>query len=699
MVHKHFILYRFITSIALLCISTSIFHAYAQVLIFERDKTLGGNATDQMRTVYELSDYNILMGGTTQSAISGELTDANNGGADYWVVVLDSATFIPLWNKTYGGSNDDYFSQLKLLSDGNYLVAGYSKSNASGDKTQASKGGWDYWVVKIDPNGVKIWDKTFGGSGDDILCSVDESWDGGLILGGYSNSDISGDKSENSRGGNDYWVVKTDVNGVLQWDKTYGGSGEDTLRATLSHNVQQKYLLAGYSNSPDDGDKSVGGIGIIDYWAIQIDENGNKIWDKTYGGSQTNVLSAAELGLTDNGYLLVGYSNSNAGNSKSQNSKGGYDYWAINTDSMGNIVWDKTIGGNIEDYATAVILTIEGAHVIGGYSNSDPTGDKTMGTLGGFDYWLVKVDSTGSILYNYDYGGFDNDFLFCLSQSCSRGLYVGGESFSSATGTKTETNRGISDYWLLKLVSPTIPLFDFQIGCVKMPTLFYDLSESLPDYWYWTFDDPASGADNSSYLKEPSHTFNEPGIYDVTLVVKEGCQGDTSITKQVEILENHFKNDIDIGEETILCEGDIMELSVKYDPTFTYLWSTGATTNSIFITEPDSISVTVSDSLCSFTDGIFIGTCPRIFTPNIFSPDGDGSNDYFYVYGIGITEIELTVFDRWGQKIYQSSGLDQGWDGTLNGHQLPIDTYIYRVSYKGTGNTPFKLVGDISLIR
>ena len=411
---------------------TCLLNSYAQFLQIDTDKTLGGNKKDEMVSVYELYDYNIIMGGNTQSSVSGDLTDANNGGLDYWVILLDSSTMQPIWNKTYGGGNDDVLAHLKLLNDGNYLLSGSSKSDISGDKSQDSKGGWDYWIVKIKPNGDKIWDKTFGGSGDDVLLCVDESWDGGYVIGGYSSSTKSGDKSENSKGGTDYWVVKTDANGNFKWDKTFGGSSQDTLSAIVSDNVKHRYFLAGYSNSPADNDKTASNTGGIDYWVILLNETGTKLWDKTYGGAQTDVLNAAEMSLTKEGYLLVGYSNSNASASKSQDSKGDNDYWVVSTDSMGNGVWDKTIGGNLDDIATSVLFSIEGTHVIGGYSKSDALGDKTQGSNGGWDYWLLKVDSFGNKIYDYDYGGTNNDYMFCLSQSCNRGFYVGGESYSEA---------------------------------------------------------------------------------------------------------------------------------------------------------------------------------------------------------------------------------------------------------------------------
>ena len=602
---------RFIYILTIICfvfLRLGLFNSYSQALVLDTNKTLGGNSKDKMVSVYEISDNNIIMGGSTESSVSGELTDVNNGGSDYWIILLDSSTMKPIWNKTYGGSKDDVLAHLKLLSDGNYLLTGSSKSDVGGDKTQNSKGGWDYWVVKIKPDGTKIWDKTYGGSADDVLEAAAESWDGGYIIGGYSSSPKSGDKTENSKGGTDYWILKIDANGNFKWDKTFGGSLADTLTTVLSDDVKKRYFIGGYSSSPADNDKTASNVGAEDYWAVLIDNKGNKIWDKTYGGGQTDVLASSEMSLTQNGYLMVCYSNSNAGGSKSENSIGGYDYWIVSTDSAGNVVWDNTLGGNRDDIATCVLFSIEGSYVIGGYSISDGgVGDKLLGSNGEYDYWLLKIDSLGKKIYDYDLGASDNDYMFCLSQSCNRGFYVGGESYSGKDFDKSESNRGVSDYWLVKLNSPTIPSFTFNVACEGEVTLFYDKTEVFPDFWYWTFDDPSSGSENSSYEQYPSHTFNKPGTYNITLVVKEGCQKDTTITVQVVIPENRLRGLIELGKDTILCEGDVMQLSVPYDSSYIYLWNTGATSNKILIGAPGTYSITATDGICSNTDEILIG--------------------------------------------------------------------------------------------
>ena len=158
-----------------------------------------------------------------------------------------------------------------LTSDGGYLFFGNSESPASGDKSQGNQG-IDYWVVKVDANGNKIWDKTFGGSGDEYGKTLLPTNDSGYLLIGHSNSGISGNKTQASKGGYDFWVVKIDANGTKVWDKPYGGTGNEYAGSAMSMN-DGSYLLAGYSSSGASGDKTQGSLGSNDYWVIKIDAN------------------------------------------------------------------------------------------------------------------------------------------------------------------------------------------------------------------------------------------------------------------------------------------------------------------------------------------------------------------------------------------------------------------------------------------
>ncbi|MDQ3292520.1 MAG: zinc-dependent metalloprotease, partial [Bacteroidota bacterium] len=188
------------------------------------------------------------------------------------------------WDGAFGGSEAESFSEVIKTADGGYLVAGYSASGESGNKSQASRGGNDYWVVKTDANGKKVWDQRYGGTGHDYLNRVIQTHDGGFLLAGSSLSGIGGDKSQSSRGDRDYWIVKISSTGAKQWDKRFGGSGYDELRK-VTQLSSGEYMLAGTSDSPAGGDKSQGSQGSRDYWLIKLNSSGNKLWDKRYGGN------------------------------------------------------------------------------------------------------------------------------------------------------------------------------------------------------------------------------------------------------------------------------------------------------------------------------------------------------------------------------------------------------------------------------
>lgn len=365
------------------------------------DKTFGGSNDDQLKRVIAAPDGGYLLAGYSQSNASGDKSENRKGFYDFWVVKIDSQGN-KLWDKTYGGSRSELLYTVVSVSTGGYLLAGFSESSISGDKSENNKGRVDYWVVRIDDLGNKIWDRTFGGIREDELRSVTPTSDGGYLLGGYSRSDISGDKSENSRGSTDYWVLKIDEQGNKVWDKTLGGVNDDLLNCTIPA-ADGGFLLVGYSDSDISGDKSESGKGSYDSWVVKLDAAGNKMWDKTFGGDVVDVTTSA-VPAPDGGYFLAGYSNSNTSGDKSDDSRGKEDYWAIKIDNAGNRIWDKTMGGSSIEFRTSATFTSDGSYLLSGQSNSDASGDKSENRKGGcdqngnctYDYWIVALKEPGT---------------------------------------------------------------------------------------------------------------------------------------------------------------------------------------------------------------------------------------------------------------------------------------------------------------
>ncbi|PSR55166.1 hypothetical protein AHMF7605_17455 [Adhaeribacter arboris] len=215
-------------------------------------------------------DGGFLLGGTSTSGISGDKSEASKGGKDYWLVRV-TGTGEKVWDKTFGGSSDEELRALGSTntSSGNFFVAGTSSSGKSGDKSQASQGGKDYWMLKINDTGKKLFDKSFGGSQDEELRSALMTKEGGYMLSGSSASSISGDKSQGSQGGKDYWLVKTTDKGEKEWDQRWGGSGTEELRTVLQ-TKDGGYVLGGRSDSGVSGDRTQPSQGSTDYWLVKV---------------------------------------------------------------------------------------------------------------------------------------------------------------------------------------------------------------------------------------------------------------------------------------------------------------------------------------------------------------------------------------------------------------------------------------------
>ncbi|MBK7969763.1 MAG: hypothetical protein IPK08_12925 [Bacteroidetes bacterium] len=175
--------------------------------------------------------------------------------------------------------------------------------------------------------GTIQWQNSIGGSGADLLFSVIQTYDGGYLLGGFSTSNISGDKTEISFGGKDYWVVKTDSLGIIQWDKTIGGLNEDELSFVIQNN-DNEYLVGGFSSSGISYNKTESSQGIIDYWIVNLDSNGKILWQNTIGGIGWDSLYSAVI-AHEGGYVLGGYSNSNISGDKIENCNFTDDYWIV----------------------------------------------------------------------------------------------------------------------------------------------------------------------------------------------------------------------------------------------------------------------------------------------------------------------------------------------------------------------------------
>lgn len=371
-----------------------------------------------------------------------------------------------LWEKSYGGLHADYLMDALPTADYGFILAGSSLSNKTGNKSDNNKGDLDYWVWKMNENGDLDWQKSFGGSGSDLLQSVALTNDGGFILAGVSSSNKGLDKKEDSRGQDDFWVIKLNAKGSEQWQVTIGGDSQEKLHSIKVTN-DGGYILGGTSSSDKSAEKNEDSFGNLDYWVVKLDNKGKIEWQKTFGGRYADELRSIDTTF-DGGYILGGYSNSPASGNKSSDNLGTGDYWVLKLDNKGIIQWQKTIGGKGDDQLYVVKQTYDKGYILGGNSNSEISEFKSKSNSEGTDFWVVKLDEKGEIKWQetYNYGKYD--VLTSIVENKDHSLLIGGFakgefSTSKITG-KVKAQKGTDDYIALKINEKGEELWTQSVG-------------------------------------------------------------------------------------------------------------------------------------------------------------------------------------------------------------------------------------------
>ena len=369
----------------------------------------------------------------------------SSGNRDYWVMKLNSLGIIE-WQKSLGGSGSEISNSIQQTNDGGYIVVGFSNSN-DGD-VSGNHGNVDYWVVKLTSIGAIEWQKSYGGSGDDWAKSVQQTNEGGFIVAGYSNSN-DGDVTVN-HGGDDYWVVKLNIMGTIEWQKSYGGTfvGTPIYQQTdkafsIKLTNDGGYIVAGSSIS-NDGDVS-GNHGERDYWVVKLSSMGTIEWQKSLGGTNTDEAFSIQQ-TNDGGYIVAGSSYSNDGDVSGNH--GFSDCWVVKLSNIGTIEWQKTYGGTRGDFANSIELTNEGGYILAGYSDSHD-GDVSVNN-GDSDYWLFKLTNMGAIEWQKSLGGTGGDGAWDIKQISDGGYIVVGGSSSNDGDVLCNNFGGWGSCWVVK---------------------------------------------------------------------------------------------------------------------------------------------------------------------------------------------------------------------------------------------------------
>ncbi len=357
-----------------------------------------------------------------------------------------------LWEKSYGGKHDEILSDIIPTPDNGFIFAGSSISNNSGNKTIINRGDFDYWIWKMDAKGELEWQKGFGGESNDLLQSIILTKDGGFLLGGTSASNKSFDKKEDSRGQNDFWIIKLDAKGEEEWQKTIGGEWQDDLQSVIN-TTDGGFLIGGTTASGLSFDKAIASFGNLDYWLVKINSKGVIEWQKSYGGIYADELKSISQ-TSDHGFIVGGNSNSIVSGNKTEENHGLADYWILKLDTSGNIEWQKAIGGIGDDQLTTIFQTKNKDFIIGGSSNSNKSNSKGQDAGNGTDFWLVKLNENAEIIWQqvYDFG--KADLLTSLIENNDKTFLIGGHTKSEiklGSNSKKKDDEGINDFMALKI--------------------------------------------------------------------------------------------------------------------------------------------------------------------------------------------------------------------------------------------------------
>ncbi|OGX90345.1 hypothetical protein BEN49_23110 [Hymenobacter coccineus] len=440
------------------------------------DYTYGGTGSDWAAGGVPTADGGFLLGGSTYSNASGEVSGPGVGAGDYWLIKTD-ARGRKLWDKRYGGPGDDRLVKLVAAGDGGYLLCGWSTSGAGGDKTAPSRGGDDYWVVKVDAQGNKLWDKVFGSSGVDMLVTAVAAPDGGFLLVGWcgntsaaANLAPDGDRTEPLLGLGDVWVVKVDAQGAKQWDKRLGGSGAEYVYDAVAVPGggfvvgALPFVNGGGGGSAPGGDVTDASRGGDDFWLIKLDAQGAKVWDHLYGGTGSDNVRAL-LATPDGGILAAGLSYSPVSGDKTSAADKATNklFWVLKLDAQGSREWDH-VYGNGALYNGGLPLQVQGpilqnnprgGYFLGGNTGNDAALDGA-GTIGGhgdvpYDFWLADLDANGQVREDHAFGGDRNDYLAGILPLPTGGALLVGTSASNSGRDKTADSRGDYDVWAVQV--------------------------------------------------------------------------------------------------------------------------------------------------------------------------------------------------------------------------------------------------------
>ncbi|MBL4657883.1 MAG: PKD domain-containing protein [Flavobacteriales bacterium] len=534
------------------------------IYVFRRDacgnliwfNTYGGAGDDGGMCIRPTADGGFIASGLAQLGL---------GNYDCYLMKLDAAGTVE-WFQDYGGGNDDRGLQVQATADGGYIMSGHT--------TSFGAGGWDAFLVKTDAMGNTQWTRTYGGGGNDYGNYVEQTPDGGYI--------IMGSTSSFGAEGWDLWMIKTNANGNIQWNKTYGGVGNEGEHWHTKGVIASdgNYVMASYTSSF--------GAGSNDVILLKTDTTGAVLWAKTYGGTGDDQHRFIRQ-TADDGFIMTGFSTSFG--------FGGNDYYLLKTKPNGDLEWSYVYGGGGAEKAMGVQQASDGGYVMSGNATSfAPPGPGEL-----YDAYIVKTDSMGIV-------GCHQDTAFTI---------VSTITLTVNSPLPLETSAGMSvsatPIVIAYTPAPQVLCLDCDVSfanfvyCDNGLTVNYIDSSICATGWYWDFGDGTSDT-----IQNPVHTYASPGTYNAMLIAENvayGCDDTLAITITLDTFQvaNFAVSNVCLGDTAVFTD-----LSDTTGVTITdYFWLFGDGDTSILQnpthlytvpgTYQTSLSVTLSKNNCTDT--------------------------------------------------------------------------------------------------
>lgn len=601
-----------------------------------------------------------------------------NGNEDIYIAKLNN-NFGLIWSKLLDASNAEKGYELIEASNGNLIISGTGNSNSS------------TIILNFTPSG-ELLNATGVGFFHDRLRKIISTSDSGYLCYGELEGLVPGH--------NEVSLIKYNKNGNIEWKIYYESSGSNDshpdfelyARQAIQLNDSSFIILASYTDLRNPFTKRLIRL-------IKANKNGQEEWVYGYhGGKMDNAHHFIQC--EDGGYLISATSNSY--------SPMDTDILLIKIDSDGKPEWSKTYGGDNDEAAGAILQLTNGNYMISGSTKSFGAGN--------YDFLLFEIDKNGNLVKAHSYGGFGIDMVqrldtlhgaFILSGTTTS--FVQGETDILIVETKFEnassecsaditpflesnsvnTNFTSDQYSSGSFVSPTkISLGISEVNSTMLKVCYFCPEGSIkkkklcPDdsiVFDYSHDDIKMVRWNDGF-DDLVRTIRDEGNYWVDVFTNECVYRDTIII----IKETIYKPDL--GDDRTICKKDTVILDAYIPNGLSYKWGDGTTNPIYFATQPGSYKVNVSTTCGLVSDSVILSypDLKNLFIPNVITPNDDGINDFFEIYGTD-SNIDLLIVNRWGKEVFKSKSYNQKW----NGGNLPSGTYYYHIQI-GCAEQSFK---------